>query len=201
MLAQGTGREQDDGDMRGGDVILDTLTELQTVHHRHHHVAHNQVGHNLIGQLKTLLPVFGFVHLVAVLQDAAQQGTDVGIVVNDEDIAFRTVIFYWRCWQHGCGGGHHRVLMTCGQDVETACSLYVEHLVDELYQLVGVAAQHIIESLGLRTGLLAFFCLCQLLQRCLNQGQRGAQLMAHLGIEVKFLTLHPVALVIEAGGL
>ena len=67
MLAQGTGREQDDGDMRGGDVILDTLTELQTVHHRHHHVAHNQVGHNLIGQLKTLLPVFGFVHLVAVL--------------------------------------------------------------------------------------------------------------------------------------
>ena len=91
--------------------------------------------------------------------------------------------------------------MTCGQDVETACSLYVEHLVDELYQLVGVTAQHIIEGLGLRTGFLAFFCLCQLLQRCLNQGQRGAQLMAHLGIEVKFLTLHPVALVIEAGGL
>ena len=99
------------------------------------------------------------------------------------------------------GGCHHRALTVCGQDVETACGLHVKHLVDEFNQLVGVSAQHIIEGPGLRTGLLAFFRLCQLLQRPLNQGQWGAQFMTHLGIEVKFLTLHPVALIIEAGGL
>ena len=37
-------RKQDNWDMRGFDIFLDTATHICTIHSRHHHVAHDEVG-------------------------------------------------------------------------------------------------------------------------------------------------------------
>ena len=86
------------------------------------------------------------------------------------------------------------------QALQTFC-LYVEHLIDDLCELVGVPSKYAVKTLGFRTGLFGFLGLCQLFQRTLDQGQWGAQFMAYLCVEVELLTFHLVAFLDEAGSL
>ena len=86
--------------MRGDGVVLHMLAELQSIHHRHHHVAHNKVGHLLAGHLKAFLPIGSLAHLILPLQNGAQIGADIGIVVDDEQAGLLTIV---GCHSAGCG--------------------------------------------------------------------------------------------------
>ena len=84
MMIEGTGRQEDDGDMGSGCSTLDALTEFQTVHHGHHHIGDNQVGYDFISQSKPLLPIGSLTDLVLVMQNGAQVGADICIIVDNQ---------------------------------------------------------------------------------------------------------------------
>ena len=136
------------------------------------------------------------------MQNATKQSTDIGIVVNDENGARLVFISFRRfCLQISGGRCHCDFLVICRDDVKAARGLYVEHLIDEFCQLVGVTAQDSVEILGLRTSIFGFLCLCQLFEWSLDERQRCAQLMTHLSIEIELLTLHSVNLFIKTSPL
>ena len=84
MLIEGTGRQEDDGDMGSGCSALDALTEFQTVHHRHHHIGDDQVGHDFVSQGEALFSIGSLTDLVLVLQNGAQVGADICIIVDNQ---------------------------------------------------------------------------------------------------------------------
>ena len=50
--------------MTGGDIILHETAKLQTVHHRHHHIAYHQLGNIFLCHSQSLLTVLCFHHII-----------------------------------------------------------------------------------------------------------------------------------------
>ena len=84
VFLQVLGGEHDDRDVRGGGSGLELLGKLESVHHRHHHVADHQVGHLPARHLQTLLAVGSLDYEVGVLQQRALILAYVVVVVDDE---------------------------------------------------------------------------------------------------------------------
>ena len=84
MATEGTGSKEDDRDVAGSSAVLNSLTELQSVHDRHHHVGHDNIWNNLIGYSQSLLTICSLAYLILALQNGTQVGTYVGIIVDDE---------------------------------------------------------------------------------------------------------------------
>ena len=70
--------------MRGRHLALDAAAALQTVHHRHHHVADYQVGNIARGHLYALFAVGGGDDVVVGVKQLADKYADVAVVVDDE---------------------------------------------------------------------------------------------------------------------
>ena len=135
--------------------------------------------------------------MVAVLQDAAQIGPDVGIVVHNQHRGHTSSLRGlggWRSVEHYLWGVAFR-------QADGTPYLHVQHLVDEFGQLDGVTLEDGKQARSLGTGLLDLLGSGQLGQRPLDQSQRRAQFVAHLGVEVELLTLHLRALLMEPGTL
>ena len=125
--------------MARNDIFFHLLAELQTVHHGHHHVRHNQVRHLLSCHFKATLSILGFKQMILVLQDGTQIGADVGIVIDNQHgwsvlIQFN-MLYVIRHWSLNCDS----VNLLGSQVRLVATDLGIQHLVDELGQVMGIA--------------------------------------------------------------
>ena len=194
--------------MAGHKVVFHVLAELQSVHHGHHHIRHDEVGHLLARRLQSLLTVGSLVEGIAVLQNGAQIDAYVVVVVDDEHrIGFLSVVV-------GGGLGHRTldgssaVLQSLGGSIVRSAvglpvfvNLHIENLIHHSGQLFGVSLHDVEHLGGFLAGILHVAGGRQLGQRTLDQRQRGAQLVAGLGVEVELLTGHLVALAADTGFL
>ena len=80
-------------------------------------------------------------------------------------------------------------------------SLYIQHLVDDICQLEGVATQDIIQALCFCTGFLGFSGFCNLFQWALDKGEWCAQLVTYLCVEFELFTFHLSTLLADTGFL
>ena len=83
----GASREQDDRDVRGLDVVLQPLAELESVHAGHHHIADDDVRMALVGFTKPFLAVFGLPHVELPRKFLRHIGPEIGIVLDDQQAA------------------------------------------------------------------------------------------------------------------
>ena len=71
--------------MTGTNVCFEFPTELVAAHFRHHDVADNQIRDDLDGTLETFRAVFGFEQSTARVESGANEGSEVGIVFDQEN--------------------------------------------------------------------------------------------------------------------
>ena len=175
--------------MRGGGIVFHSMTEFQSVHDGHHHVAHNQVGYNLIRQCQTLLSIGSLIDLILILENATQVGSHISIVIDNEYGIIHVRTFVWK-W--GACNIHlfYRLIISY-----FAFHLHVKHLVDDFTELMGVALYDGEKSRGLCAGLLYVIGSGQLIEWSLNEGQWRAQLMTYLCIKIELLTFHFISFV------
>ena len=136
--------------------------------------------------------------MVLVLQDGPQIGANVSVVIDnqhgrgilvDDALAGRSV--------NGMLDGHGINLLR-GHVGFAAAHLDIQHLVDELRQVMCVASDDREQVAGFLAGMLQVRGLGELGKRPLDERQRRAQVVAHLGVEVQLLTFHEHALVLNA---
>ena len=89
MFLCGSRRQQDNGDMRIADVVLDATTQLHAVHYGHHDIADDQVHRLLLQHLQGLLAVTRLQHPVLVLQAADQKLPEILVVLHDKEAVVR----------------------------------------------------------------------------------------------------------------
>ena len=84
FVERGLGGEQDDGDVAVGDIFLEKLAELQTIHAQHHHVADDEVGLELRHGGECFGGTALCEHIVVAAEDETQEIEDFGFVVDNE---------------------------------------------------------------------------------------------------------------------
>ena len=194
VCREGAGGEQDHWNMARCKVILHLLAELQTIHHGHHYIADNQVGHIAQGDFQSLLAIGSFADGVERCKDGAQIGTDVGIVVDDEDGQFFGGFLLGVC------GSRLLLLGDVGHFLgfRVRRSFSAQNLVDQFGQLVGITTDDVEHGMCRGVVVAHGLGLLKLLQRTGDERQRRAQLVGGLGVEVYLLACHLLAFLVDA---
>ena len=71
--------------MGGGDLFLDAAATFQAVHDGHHYVADYKVWNQAHGFGESFAAVAGLVDFVFAAEEFADEGADVGVVVDDKE--------------------------------------------------------------------------------------------------------------------
>ena len=82
----GLGRQENDRNLPGHRVTLQTTTNLVTIQVRHHDVQQDQVGRFCpLGNLQGLFAIIGDLHPIDILEDEAEQGQAFQRIIHHEN--------------------------------------------------------------------------------------------------------------------